>query len=809
MLRPIRGRGAEIEQACRLLNAWLDEPRAQAESSETKKCVVSMLIVSGQPGLGKSRFTREVARRLSCRSGLRMLEHRCQRNPSWISFIRSTTRMIRREGSESAEAQWRAACHSAAGRPGYAHCSDYCDLASVFAGIAAAAETQQPAADLSRESLEAVAQASLELAAATADEGLCLFLDDLQWLGELESDLQRFIAGLRLQRDLLILATIRVGHASRLLELAPVRYTHVELKPLDLAAGDQILRDVLGSGPQAEDWKNAHDIARGNPLLYEQLGGLLQLSQGTAEVEDAMPGGRPAPGNLQRILLLRLAKLPDSFQRLVQLLAVAGADMPRRAMLDLHHRLESGNPPASVPVQLPVQDDLASLVQEFNLEHDEVRAVIADSLPAELHCRLQRAVAGEIRRRMQVGSATELDDLRALISHLDAAGEREELHQRQCEMLMLLLQTGRGASCSGLLEQARASAPDPSPQLLRIEAFLRAGQLSADMSRDLLEQALAHCGGEAWTELRGRLHGDIANLHAQAGGVAEAIVHYDRSIAELQRAGSRRSLGIAMANLGILLHRQGRFEDARERYEEALRIAGEQGNLRSRSAVLGYLATLYLDLGNMELARAYYEEAIALHERLGDLAYLANSLADYGNMLREQGLFEEALASYRRALGYYSGQASGYEKCVTLYNIGRLHKLQGNPADAEASLRAGLNSVPQGEANPLSGIVLAELGDAICQQGRPREAVSELRRALELSSPDIYPLFRGQALCYLVRALQRAGEPAQARALLQEARQLYNELGEPQDLDFLPELMRVEQELDESEGAIGFGTAEA
>src|SRR5215467_10921305 len=102
--------------------------------------------------------------------------------------------------------------------------------------------------------------------------------------------------------------------------------------------------------------------------------------------------------------------------------------------------------------------------------------------------------------------------------------------------------------------------------------------------------------------------------------------------------------------LGVVYHSQGRFSDAEEAFETALRL-----NPRYTEAALN-LSVTYNDRGKYDRAREVYTRAVSASASQPDAldqfarGKLANMHADLGAAYASFGRFDDAVREYLRAL---------------------------------------------------------------------------------------------------------------------------------------------------------------
>ena len=175
--------------------------------------------------------------------------------------------------------------------------------------------------------------------------------------------------------------------------------------------------------------------------------------------------------------------------------------------------------------------------------------------------------------------------------------------------------------------------------------------------------------------------------------------------------------------LGVINHDMGRFTQARDCFEEALKI-----NPNYTEAALN-LSVTYNELGQYKAAKEVYGRTMA-HSRsqprsLDPFAKgkLANMHADLGDAYHGIGFFAEALREYHNALAL----------CSTFVDIrtklANTHRDMGNVDDAIREYQEVINTNPHYLAARL------QLGVTLFSAKRKEEAVKTWREVLE-QDPD-------------------------------------------------------------------------
>jgi tetratricopeptide (TPR) repeat protein len=195
-------------------------------------------------------------------------------------------------------------------------------------------------------------------------------------------------------------------------------------------------------------------------------------------------------------------------------------------------------------------------------------------------------------------------------------------------------------------------------------------------------------------------------------------------------------------NLGIVLERQGRIDDAIRQFRACLERDPR------------YVAAAY-NLGRLLHKTGRFDEAAAAHRQAlaADPRHVL-SLVGLGEALRALRRLDEARRAYASATEVDPGNAYAWN------GLGATLAQGGRPAEAEAAFRRALALEPQRPD------IRTNLGWALLDQGKAREAEPFFRQALR-ARPDHPGTRHG-----LARALAENGRVDEARALFEETLRL-------------------------------------
>jgi protein O-mannosyl-transferase len=263
------------------------------------------------------------------------------------------------------------------------------------------------------------------------------------------------------------------------------------------------------------------------------------------------------------------------------------------------------------------------------------------------------------------------------------------------------------------------------------------------------------------------IHNNLGQDLAKQGKMDQAKAHY----AEALRLDP--NLAEAHNNLGLALAKQGEMDEAKAQYAEALRLNPNLAEVHNN------LGVALAKQGKLDEAEAQYVEALRLNS---DYAVAHNNL---GMALAAQGKMDEAEAQYVEALRLNPDYAEAHNNLgLALAAQGKMDQAEAqyvealrlNPDYAEAHNNLGLalaaqDKLDEAEAqyvealrlNPNLAETYNNLGVALAKQGKIDEAITMFKKAIQIK-----PNFPG-AYANLGLAFANQGNIAQATIYFQEA----------------------------------------
>lgn len=318
----------------------------------------------------------------------------------------------------------------------------------------------------------------------------------------------------------------------------------------------------------------------------------------------------------------------------------------------------------------------------------------------------------------------------------------------------------------------QTSAGKPQDALGSLRAARGVPSIAADPRIDLAEAAAYHQLGDLNAEMR-----------AVKEATRKAVVRQARSLV----AASRR-------REGVVHNSQGRPADA----IAAAKAAGDA--FRALGNEAGYARTL-LDTGNylrmkpdgrLEERRALYEQALAIYRRTGDRRGEANALNNIGGVFESEGDFVGARRSYQQSLELRQLIDDRFAVGVSLNNLGDVFETIGDLASAERTYESALETFRAVNARENVANALGEIGGIKKERGD----LDGARSLLEQSVAEWRAM--GHRSNFAADALRALADVLVAQDDLDKARRIYEEaLGLTKDMAIIESSWATEMRLGE------------
>jgi class 3 adenylate cyclase/tetratricopeptide (TPR) repeat protein len=756
---PIVGRQSELE-----LLRWALE-RTQGGRPH-------LVMVLGQPGIGKSRLVSELPR---LGDGVVRLTGSC----------RPVT------GSSSLEPLLEVARDALA--------ADGVTVADLMPGDADAEAVAACLARGSEAGAPDIAWAVSRLVGAIAAERtVAIALEDVHWADDLLLDVVEQLLARNRRGSLLVVCTARPEFAERRPGWgAGANAVTVSLERLD---DDQTRQLLTHAGPGLEPAQAARiiDTAEGNPLFAEHLAALIGEGQGAERL----------PRSIRVLLSARLEALPEREREVVGVAAVAGRLFPIAAVEALVGR--------TIDAELGHLGQ-RELVEPAGTGSQQFSHALLQDAAYELMPKLRR---GEIHIRLAEWLDTNGADDATVGTHLERAHAlRAGLGQTDAETVKVGEQAGEGLSAAGrrtdtmgdprrarlLLQRALDLLPETNPRRAVAMVDLAAASwnlISAEEEARLLAACieLASRLGLRAVELRARIMrlGAVPESSPDALPAPSAISEADAALRELERLDDPRAVATALCTRAEVEFALGRSGDAVTSARRAIGVlVSADEDIVWALGILVFalpesplhvsegealLDGLMADLGDRPTVRSELVQGKAMLALLAGDSARAWTLSDTaweierdlgrtrtsrmrGNhirMLMRSGRFDQVRSALPSIIehvdqrGAFSDAAS-FRSWLSLADA-RL----GRHAEAAELASALLDGTVPGAGYEARTRALRALSEVHLAEGRVDEAVRTARESVAVAVTGDWAVLVAAAHLTLARALAASGDPAAA-----------------------------------------------
>jgi class 3 adenylate cyclase/tetratricopeptide (TPR) repeat protein len=806
---PLVGRGEEIDL---LLRRW-----EQAKGGEG-----SVVLLSGEPGIGKSRIAETVLERLSGEPHTR-LRFFCSPHHQDSALYPSITQLERAAGlgrddtDEQRLAKLEAVLALAANDLGEA-VPMLADLLSIPTGDC------YPALDLTPQKRREKTLRSLvaQVEGLAARQPVLLVVEDAHWADPTSFELFELIVERASSMPLLAIVTFRPEFVAPWVGRPQVTLISLNRLPRRLRA--EMIAHVTGGKvlpPEIAD--QITDRTDGVPLFIEELtkavveSGLL-VETGDRYVTTGPVTALAIPTSLQESLLARLDRLAPTSD-VAQIAAALGrqfshelisavAAMPRQQLDDALAQLVNAelifrrgtSPDAEYTFKHALVQEAAygtllrSRRQQIHariaatLEHQFPDIVMAQPALLARHCAeaglAEKAAvywlkAGEqaLARSATTEAAAQLrKGLDALDGLPDGPGRRQQELDLQLALGYALI-AAKGHSAPEVGEtfaQARALAEQiDRPEYLG-RVFFGQWVFHRNRGEHKLALALAEQGekiGEARNDVRAQLVGRWASgftrLHMGDFVAARALLERCHGLAEpAHRGGGTVSLyAMMLASLACTLAYLGYIDQARSRLNEALSEARQLRLAQGLAEVLAIGSTVDLITGSPEMQR-HVDELLALSTEHGFPFFLAWAKVLRGVSLTALGQGQEGLSQITRGIAGMRATGAIASMPGALMGLAWAYARLGQPVDGLNCLAEAAQIIKTtDERQPEGGLHLLR-GDLLNATGDPAAAERSYHQAIAVTKLQSAKLMELRASISLARLWCKQDRRHEARDLL-------------------------------------------
>jgi predicted ATPase len=619
---------------------------------------------------------------------------------------------------------------------------------------------------------------------------LLLAIDNLQWC---DASSRELLGQLALSLDgspLLLLCTYRPQPALDALWANAPRATLLrlaELAPLDSAT---LVGNLLGGKPPA----TVYDLiarVQGVPFFLEATMHYLLASgalhrDAAGQWEMTQPLDDTVPLEVEQLVVARLDRLSHGVRVLAEVMAVLGAGYG--ALLPI-----VAKQPQALAAQLAELVALGLVVAGANADdgphfkHELLRDVIYNSLSftrrRALHARVADAIASayaanpDAHRVVLAQHYILAEQHRRALPHLLTAARAAQARYAHQEALSLYEQAFV-ILAFGERDIARdhAIAADIHEAMGDILA-LTGNYEPARIAYQLLLASLATHGSSV---RRAAIERRMGSTYEHQGSYEQALHWLDQAEATVTAVargdGDIVERARILSDKGWVYFRRGDLTEAEDLLGMALALLDLHPDYEEQARVLNRIAGVAWQRGDIGLAQSYVERGLKVSQKSGDLVGQAKALNNLGILLESQGRVDEALRASLHAIAINEQIGNKRELALVANNLGWMLYNDGRYAQSEQRLLQATTNAAKIRDNYHYMRAALNLGRLLTEQERLEEAVHilticqsiALQLGLTAEQLDIYVSLAEVAL--------KQGDIERAIQLYQQAYALINDV---------------------------------
>jgi tetratricopeptide (TPR) repeat protein len=723
-----------------------------------------LALVSGEPGVGKTRLARELTATAQL-DGAVVLSGSCyeyEATTPYLPLVEALRRLVReRDDTELAAVLGDSAAEIARLAP---------EVESRLGPFAA-----RPALSPQEERLRLFDHLARVLERLAGSRGLLLFLDDLQWADHGSLSLLHFLLRQLSDAPILFLGAYREVELDRahplshsLVEWTRERLlTRVRLDRLGHEDTGRMISTLLGGQDVSPEFLAAlHLETEGNPFFVEEIVKAL-VAEGQLVREGTVwsrgpTGELPIPQSVKAAIGSRLERIGEGCVEVLSTAAVLGKRFEFAELAAVASRSEEELLDA-LDEAARAQLVTAGRGESFAFTHDKIREVLYDELNPIRRRRLHARIAEGLERLQQEGASVSVEDVahhHVESGHLEQglvwADRAADAARRVFAWDEALAMLSRAREC--------AEALGRSPEVARIDEAMgdiahAAGNLAA---AGHYERALA---ATTDADRRHALRCKAADVYVVAGRT-EGLDHVRHLLAEVDPERAPHTAARAMMLDARYMHLAGRLPEAAERYRSAVALAETLGDADLLVRLLSFFAGTLQHMARFDESNAVAQRCVEIGKReklpsgvmLG-LEFLSENASFCGRWEDSVrcGEQEETVAREVRA-----GERNLWSqlRAYSLHQLGRLE-------EAERLFRRAIGESERAGELRLGLFMRMFFAACLADTGRVQEGLELVRRALQEADHAALVAHRINGRGCLVHCLLRVGALEEA---LREAR---------------------------------------
>ncbi|MFO7991135.1 MAG: tetratricopeptide repeat protein [Thermoplasmata archaeon] len=732
----------------------LDELKEEFKGVKEKGA--SVIFISGEAGIGKTRLVNEFKRRV-LKEGVEFLSGRCyfESSDPYLPFKKAFHSLVDSENLDDLT-------HTSLVSPTGPKIEDK----KMF-------DAQRKATFYeTTKMVEEVAKG----------DTMIVFLDDIHWIDNASLQLLHYMAHNLKDSPVLFICTYRPEDAEKHDMFKDVKqrmsrerlHKEIELSPLGWEKTKNIVQNTLSVEDIPVDFVDiVHDMSQGNPLFIKEFTKNL-ISEGIVDPRtNKYPKSKTEiklPKIINSIIDRRLYILEDKTKKVLQIGSVIGEEVPFELLkrssgmeeLDLLDQID-----ILLGTKLWTEDPLE---EHFKFSHALFQRVAYEEMSQikkrKLHSMVAENIVDIYEDKLE-GWYSDLayhyhnaDDLEKAVEYYLSAAEyaesvyahedaiemykrvmeiAENIHEENIEELEVLERLsdtkkilGDYTQCRRYLEKAMVKTTNPEDQQRMYRKISETYEKQGDFDKTLhfVEKGLGLV--DDINPERCKLLEVKGWVRMQLGEQERAEEIFKEEMKMAEQMDNDRILSDALHNLGTLEIRTGGYDAASEYLNDSIEIKERIDYKRGLAKSLNNLGIIHLYMGDLDSALEAYTRSLKIEEEIGEKDYIAGLLANLGNLYYLKADLNKAKDNYQRSYEMFEKIGDKRGLVLTLNNLGLISQMRGDLESAMEKHERSYEISNNIGDKQIIALSITSKGNIFLLQGDHKKAISLHEDAYEM-----------------------------------------------------------------------------
>lgn len=258
----------------------------------------------------------------------------------------------------------------------------------------------------------------------------------------------------------------------------------------------------------------------------------------------------------------------------------------------------------------------------------------------------------------------------------------------------------------------------------------------------------------------------IGNIYVRQGHYQQALEKFEEAFKILENIGNSKEMALILENTGWLEFRRGNIQEAEKLFNSCLEVAIEVEDQFNVAAASNRLAAVYGCQGNYQKAVAFHKRSLEIRLEISDRQGIAQSYNNLGCIFVDTGKFKQAHDCFEKALQRWDDVGNQFGVGIVSLNLGETSLAQEEVEQARYHFKLAYKIAEQVRGQELRAEAVRNLAETDLLSGRIQRALDRGVEALKLN----LDIGHGRAIGISQRVLgciyDRIGNRKEAQRLL-------------------------------------------